>query len=110
VAEGLYDSSELIELRKSKVEAEGYTTILNLIEFPKGVELGRLKTLYPTREDFDNALIWSAQLLKRGPPVPAIDLVISALSVRLGLQLVTRDRHFKHIKSIVHDLNMRTEH
>ena len=110
MAENLYDSSELIELRKAGDETEGYTTILNLIEFPKGVELGRLKTLYPTKEDFDNALVWSAQLLRRGTPVPAIDLVISAISVRLGLQLVTRDRHFKHIKSAVRELNIRTGH
>jgi tRNA(fMet)-specific endonuclease VapC len=110
VAENLYDSSELIELIKAGNEAEGYTTILNLIEFPKGVELRRLKTLYPTREDYDNALVWSAQLLKRGTPVPAIDLVISAISVRLGLQLVTRDRHFKHIKSAVRELDIRAGH
>lgn len=108
MAENLYDSSELIELHKAGNEAEGYTTILNLIEFPKGVELRRLKTLYPTREDYDNALVWSAQLLKRGTPVPAIDLVISAISVRLGLQLVTRDRHFKHVKSAVSELDVRT--
>jgi tRNA(fMet)-specific endonuclease VapC len=109
VAENLYDSSELIELRKAGDETEGYTTILNLIEFPKGVELMGLKTLYPTKEDYDNALIWSAELLKRGNPVPAIDLIISAISVRLGLQLVTRDRHFRHIKSAVKDLLLRTE-
>lgn len=108
MAENLYDSSELIELRKAGDEAEGYTTILNLIEFPIGVDLKRLRTLYPTREDFDNALLWSAQLLKRGTPVPAIDLVISAISVRLGLQLVTRDRHFKEIKLAVRELNLRT--
>jgi tRNA(fMet)-specific endonuclease VapC len=110
VAENLYDSSELIELRKAGDQAEGYTTILNLIEFPKGVELRRLKTLYPTKEDYDNALVWSAEMLRRGTPVPAIDLLISAISVRLGLQLVTRDRHFKHIKSFVHELSIRTGH
>lgn len=109
MAENLYDSSELIELRKAGDQAEGYTTILNLIEFPKGVELARLRTLYPTKEDYDKSLVWSAQLLKRGTPVPGVDLVISAVSVRLGLQLVTRDRHFKDIKSAVSELNLRTK-
>ena len=109
MAENLYDSSELIELRRAGVQAEGYTTILNLIEFPKGVELGQLKTLYPTKEDYDNALVWSAELLKRGTPVPAIDLVISAISVRLRLQLVSRDRHFRHVKSAAKELLHRTE-
>jgi len=32
-------------------------------------------------------------LLKRGAPVPAVDLVISATAVRLNLQLISRDRH-----------------
>jgi predicted nucleic acid-binding protein len=108
VAENLHDSSELIELRKAGDRTEGYTTILNLIEFPKGVEMERLTTLYPTKEDFDRSLVWSAQLLRRGTPVPAIDLIVSAISVRLGLQLVTRDRHFKEIKSAVPELNLRT--
>jgi hypothetical protein len=110
VAENLYDSSELIELRRAGDQAEGYTTILNLIEFPKGVELVGLRILYPTKEDYDRSLVWSAELLKRGTPVPAVDLVISAISVRLGLQLVTRDRHFKEVKSAVTELNLRTKH
>lgn len=109
MAENLYDSSELIELRRAGNQPEGYTTILNLIEFPKAVELRKLRMLYPTKEDYDNALVWSAELLKRGTPVPAIDLVISAISVRLGLQLVTRDRHFRHVKSAAKELILRTE-
>jgi hypothetical protein len=64
--ESIFDTSELIELRKSSnLGVEGYTTILNLIEFLKGVEFERLKVLYPTRDDCDRALIWSA---KREPP------------------------------------------
>ncbi len=81
-----------------------FTTILNLIEFPKAVELTRLGILYPTREDYDNALIWSAVMLKQGTPVPATDLVIAAVSVRLGLQLVTKDQHFKAIRAAVKEL------
>jgi tRNA(fMet)-specific endonuclease VapC len=107
--ENLYDSSELIELRRAGVQAEGFTTILNLIEFPKAVELIRLGILYPTREDFDNALLWSAEMLKQGTPVPALDLVISAITVRLGLQLVTRDQHFKVIRAVVKDLRVQVK-
>jgi len=109
MAENLYDSSELIELIKSGHQPEGYTTILNLIEFPKGVTLAKLKALYPMREDYDNALTWSAELLRLGTPVPALDLIISAVAVRLNLQLVTRDQHFKRIKSSVKELILRTE-
>ena len=106
MAENHYDS---IELWKAGDQAEVYTTILNLIEFPKGVELEGFRILYPTKEDYDKSLVWSAELLKRGTPVPAVDLVISATSVRLGLQLVTRDRHFKEIKSAVTELILRTK-
>jgi len=69
-----------------------------------------LMVLYPTREDYDDALVWSAVLLQRGSPVPATDLIISAVSVRLGLELITRDRHFKTIKSVVQDLKLRLKY
>ncbi|HXX87490.1 MAG TPA: hypothetical protein VEH86_03475 [Candidatus Acidoferrum sp.] len=105
--ESIFDTSELIELRKSgELKAEGYTTILNLIEFPKGVEFEQLKVLYPTRDDYDSALIWSAKLLEIGKPVPATDLIISAISTRTGLELVTRDAHFKTIRIVAKDLKL----
>jgi len=109
--ESIFDTSELIELRKSReLDTEGYTTILNLIEFPKGVEFERLKVLYPTRDDCDSALIWSAKLLKLGRPVPATDLILSAISARTGLELVTRDEHFKTIRVVAKELRVRIKH
>lgn len=109
--ESLFDTSELIELRKSSnLEAEGYTTILNLIEFPKGVELERLKVLYPTRDDCDRAFIWSAKLLELGKPVPATDLILSAIATRAGLRLVSRDAHFKTIKTVADELRLQITH
>lgn len=111
MAESIFDTSELIELRKSGgLDAEGYTTILNLIEFPKGVEFERLKVLYPTRDDCDSALIWSSKLLELGKPVPATDLILSAVSARTGLELVTRDTHFKTIKRVAKELRLRINH
>lgn len=105
--ESIFDTSELIELRKSgDLNTEGYTTILNLIEFPKGVEFERLEVLYPTRDDCDRAFVWSAQLLELGKPVPATDLILSAISVRTGLELVTRDAHFKTIKMVARELRL----
>ena len=74
MAENLYDS---IELWKAGDQAEVYTTILNLIEFPKGVELEGLRILYPTKEDYDKSLVWSAELLRRGTPVQAVDHEVS---------------------------------
>jgi len=109
--ESIFDTSELIELRKSgELQAEGYTTILNLIEFPKGAEFEQLKVLYPTRDDYDSALIWSAKLLELGKPVPATDLIISAISTRTGLELVTRDAHFKTIRIVAKDLRLQINH
>jgi predicted nucleic acid-binding protein len=109
--ESIFDTSELIELRKSgQREREGYTTMLNLIEFPKGAEFERLKVLYPTKEDYDTALIWSGRLLEKGKPVPAIDLIVSAVSARTGLELVTRDSHFREIKAIAKELKLQIKH
>jgi hypothetical protein len=109
--ESILDTSELIELRKSgELQAEGYTTILNLIEFPKGVEFERLKVLYPTREDYDSALIWSAKLLELGKAVPATDLIMSAISTRTGLELMTRDAHFKTIRVVAKELRLQISH
>ncbi len=105
--ESIFDTSELIELRKSgKLDVEGYTTILNLIEFPKGVEFERLEVLYPTRDDCDSAFIWSAKLLEMGKPVPATDLILSAISTRTGLELITRDAHFKTIRTVAKELRV----
>ena len=105
--ESIFDTSELIELRKSgDLDVEGYTTILNLIEFPKSVEFERLKVLYPTRDDCDCALVWSAKLLEMGKPVPTTDLILSAISTRTGLELVTREAHFKTIRTVAKELRL----
>jgi len=110
VEESLYDSSELIALRRSTDKVYGFTTIINLIEFPKAVELGELRVLYPTKEDYDTALVWSARLLELGNPIPATDLVIAAISLRLQLKLVTRDQHFRAIKSVAQELKLQLRH
>jgi len=109
--ESILDTSELIELRKAgQLGIDGYSTIFNFIEFPKAAEFERLKVLYPTKEDYDTALVWSASLLRRGKPVPAIDLLISAVAARTGLQLVTRDSHFREIKAIAKGFTVQIKH
>jgi len=108
--ESLLDTSELIALHRSgQLEIQAYTTIVNLIEFPKAEEFEHLKVLYPTAEDYDNALVWSTKLLEKGKPVPAVDLVVCAVSARMSLQLVTRDLHFKEIKAVAKDLRLQTK-
>ena len=51
----LYDTSKLIDIYKKDKKAQGYTTIFNLIEFPKALELD-LNVLYPTKYDYNTAL------------------------------------------------------
>jgi len=106
--EALYDTSALINLLKNgKLVARGFTTILNIVEFPKALDLKELGILYPTIEDYDEALKIAVSLIKIGKPVPAIDIVISAVCLRRGLLLLTADAHFTHIKSIKSEFNVK---
>jgi len=106
--EVLYDTSALINLLKSgKQAARGFTTILNIVEFPKALDLKELGILYPTVEDYDEALKIAVSLLKIGKPVPAIDIVTASVCLRRGLLLLTADVHFAHIRSIKSEFNMR---
>ena len=106
--EVLYDTSALINLLKNgKLVARGFTTILNIVEFPKALDLKELGILYPTIEDYDEALKIAVSLIKIGKPVPAIDIVISAVCLRRGLLLLTADAHFTHIKSIKSEFNVK---
>jgi len=98
----------LIEAYKSNKDIQGYTTIFNLIEFPKALELD-LIVLYPSKSDYNLALKISTELLKIGKPVPAIDVIISAISINRGLKLVTKDKHFLFVKDVIKDFNVQIE-
>ena len=106
--EVLYDTSALISILKSgKRAVKGFTTILNIVEFPKALDLKELGILYPTVEDYDEALKIAVSLLKIGKPVPAIDIVIAAMCLRRGLLLLTADAHLTHVKLIKSEFNVR---
>jgi hypothetical protein len=99
--EVVYDTNQLISLLKSgKRTANGFTTILNIIEFPKALDLKELAVIYPTLEDYDESLKISAALLRKGTPLPAVDILISAICIRRNLTLRTIDKHFTDIKSV----------
>ena len=104
----LYDRRELIECYKNGVSIREYTTILNLIEFPKALELD-LVAIYPSKLDYELALKLSTELLRIGKPVPAIDAVIAATALNRKLKLVTRDKHFMAIKEIREDFKLLIE-
>jgi predicted nucleic acid-binding protein len=99
--EVVYDTSALIGLFKSgRRDARGFTTIFNVIEFPKALDFKDLGVIYPNVEDYDEALKVSVSLLRSGKPIPAIDVLIASICIRRGLTLVTMDEHFRHVKSV----------
>jgi predicted nucleic acid-binding protein len=99
--EVVYDTSALINLLKSgKHIAKGFTTIFNIIEFPKALDFKELGVIYPTIEDYDEALRVSASLLRKGKPLPAVDVLIASVCLRRGLVLITADEHFAYVKSV----------
>ena len=97
----LHDTSSLVENYKLNIkEIEAFTTVLNIIEFPKALEISKLEVLYPTHSDYKLAIRLAANLLKIGQPIPAIDIVIAAIALNNKLTLRTKDRHFLVIKNI----------
>ncbi|MDK2781760.1 MAG: hypothetical protein PWR13_788 [Archaeoglobi archaeon] len=93
----LYDTNVIIEAVKSKRRLTGYTTILNLVEFPRGVEL-ELKVLTPSLQDYLLAIEISQKMVEQGKPVPAVDALIAAVALNRDLILVTKDRHFEFVR------------
>lgn len=104
----LYDTSKLIDAYKKNESIQGYTTVFNLIEFPKALELD-LSVLYPSKSDYNLALKISTELIKIGKPIPAIDVLISAIAIKNHLKVITKDRHFLFIKEVLDDFEVIVE-
>jgi hypothetical protein len=99
--EVVYDTNQLINFLKSgKRNVKGFTTIFNIIEFPKALDLKELAVIYPTIDDYDESLKISAALLRKGSPLPAVDILIASVCIRRNLTLCTMDNHFTNIKSV----------
>jgi len=97
----VYDTSVLVSLLKGRKRlANGFTTVFNIIEFPKALDLKELGVIYPTVEDYNEALKISVSLLRAGNPLPAVDVLIASICIRRDLVLHTADEHFKHVKSL----------
>ena len=104
----LYDTGILIEKYRKKIKSlSGYTTILNVIEFPKALKFKDLKIIYPDPEDYVLALNISKDLLKIGKPIPTVDIVIASIAIRRELKLETRDKHFTNILKAKYDLKIK---
>ncbi len=99
--ETVYDTNELIDfLKNGKRNQTGFTTIFSLIEFPKALEFEELIVIYPDLEDYEESVNISLDLLQKGRPLPAIDILIAAICIRRSLVLCTKDNHFNAIKSV----------
>ncbi len=98
----LFDTNRLIDAYRGGESLNGYTTILNLIEFPKAIEFN-LRVMFPSKSDYHLALKISTELLKAGKPIPAVDSVIAAVVLNNKLKLVTKDKHFLLIKNVIKD-------
>lgn len=104
----LYDTNKLIDAYKKTISLSGYTTIMNLVEFPKALEFD-LEVIYPSKKDYDLALIISTQLLKTGKPISAVDTVIAAPCLNNSLRIVTKDKHFLNVKEVRSDFEVEIE-
>lgn len=103
----LYDTNVLIDMMREGVdEIEGSTTSLNLIEFPKAAKFKELKVIVPGRDDFDLAFELASLLLKKGNPIPAVDLVIAAVALNRDMILHTTDKHFEMIQQVNNHLSL----
>jgi predicted nucleic acid-binding protein len=97
----VYDTNELIDfLKKSKLGINGFTTIFNVVEFPKALDFEALTVIYPNLEDYQESLEISSSLFQKGNPLPAVDIMIAAICIRRNLILCTKDNHFTSIKSV----------
>ncbi len=103
--ESLYDTNSLIDAYRERETLDGYTTILNLIEFPKAMEFN-LRVLFPSKSDYHLALMISTELLKAGKPIPAVDSVIAAVALNNKLKLITKDKHFLLVKEVKKDFKV----
>ena len=106
--ETFYDTSVLMELfKRGKTELAGYTSIFNVLEFPKAIRFAGLRVIYPTRKDYEEALKISLKLLKLGKPVPTPDLLIASICFNRGLKLDTKDEHFLSIRRVEREFKVR---
>lgn len=84
----------------------GVTTILNIIEYPKSLDKQDNSIIWPSRNDYLTAIEIMVLLLESGKPVPAIDVLLSAICINRNLTLVTKDKHFNYIKSVKDELSL----
>jgi tRNA(fMet)-specific endonuclease VapC len=84
----------------------GITTILNIIEYPKSLESQDNEILWPNRADYLTAIEIMVLLMEAGKPIPALDVLLSAICLNRKMTLVTKDKHFHYVKSVKKELSL----
>jgi tRNA(fMet)-specific endonuclease VapC len=79
---------------------KGFTTIFNIIEYPKGAAFKELVIIYPTIEDYEESLNLATELLMKGTPLHAVDIMVAAMCIRRDLTLSTQDKDFANVKKV----------
>jgi hypothetical protein len=72
------------------------TTILNVIEYPKAIERD-VDVIFPEKKDYYKAIEVMTSLLKKGKPLPVVDVLLASMCMNHDFTFRTRDRHFEKI-------------
>lgn len=99
----LHDTNSLLDLKKKGIHLEAqndFTTIFSIIEYPKALEMENLTILFPDKSIYEDAVTLSNQLLEKGTPIPAMDILIACIAIQKKLELRTNDKHFEFVKAI----------
>ena len=98
--ENFYDTNILIEFTKKRQKLRGYTSIINIVEFPKALSIDGLKILFPEKEDYLLSIMIAKKLLEHGAPIPAVDIITAAIAINHNLRFITMDKHFMAVKAV----------
>jgi len=100
------EKGKVIDINQLIDGKTGVTTILNVIEYPKSLEKEGLQVIWPTKSDYLTAIDLMVLLLEAGKPIPAIDVLLSAICLNRDMTLVTKDKHFEDVKSVKQELSL----
>lgn len=62
--------------------------------------------MYPSIEDYKKAIEIAESLRKKGMPVGAVDIMISAIAINNNKNLITKDKDFLKIKNVMQELQV----
>ena len=108
----LHDTNSLIELKKkgeSFEDGTDFTTIFSIIEYPKALEVENLTIIFPDKSIYEAAVKLSTLLIKKGTPIPAMDILIACIALQKNLELRTTDKHFEFVKDIYNNLQLKSK-